>query len=279
MADEVKPNSQGALPGDLSPGQDGIKNVNQVPPDVGKEAPKPKEEEKKPDDKVVVPPVKKEEETKTPEDDKWKNEYVTLDHPSGQAAIDLLKESGVTPVEANVLFEEAIKTGDLTKVKWDQLEAKIGKGKALLVKNGIEAYYNDVGAKNTKTRDAVFEIMGGEANWTKVKLWAQAAEKVDPTGEIAEEVSNARKALDLGGTAGKEAAKRLKTLYEADKSNKGLGVTTLVKGDSVAKAAGDPLSRADYLTAMKKLHATGYSAAEEAKLNSRRKAGMEQGLR
>jgi len=116
--------------------------------------------------------------------------------------------------------------------------------------------------------------MGGEANWVKVKDWAQAKEKVDPS--YAKKVSEYRKMIDTGGFSAESAGKALKADYEADPKNGGLGQAAITRGQTVIDtSAGAPLSREDYNKELHKAHRRNAPDADLQALHNRRRAGMQ----
>ena len=226
------------------------------------------------EDKAAEEAAKKAEEDK----EKWDGkEYITLEDPNGQAAIDLLKEKGVSPTEANAIFQAAIESGKLEDVKWDELEAKVGKSHAQLIRTGVENFYNNKYKVQQAEVIELKKIVGGDANWTKISTWAKAAEKVD--AGIATKVAGIRKALDIGGYAAEIGVKELKALYEADPKNGGLGQNKVLEGERVDTSQGTPLGREEYLELTKKAHARsrGPEPGELASLNARRVAGQKLG--
>lgn len=205
-------------------------------------------------------------------------DYVQLEHPSGQAAIDVLKEAGVPPAEANALFEKALKSGNLEDVDWAKLETLIGASKTVLVKTGVEAYNNEVHKETLKTVEYAYELMGSKDNWEKVSKWAKAKEKSD--AKFKPVVDGIRKGIEANGHLSQIALKELKNLYESDPKNNSLGAEkALVTGDKGA-APVEPLSRREYgdllLKASNPMSRT--TDAELAVLRARRNAGIKAGI-
>jgi hypothetical protein len=203
-------------------------------------------------------------------------DYVTLDNPHGQAAIEVLKESGVDPNEAESFFAKAIKTGDLADVDWASLEARVGKSKALLIKTGVENFHGAEKAKVDATVTTVHEIFNGAENWDKVRTWAHGKEKAD--AGFKKQVEDIRELLDMGGAKAAAGARELLRLYNSDSGTKGLQNGRLVVGDATGTVIGAPLSRADYIAELKKAHNTGASQTVIAQIDARRRAGKAQGL-
>ncbi len=299
MADDKEPTvaekalaAHGASLGDLDQGQVG--GGNKIVEDTPALKPKDKEpvgdpkdvkkvdaegkplvkpEDKKPDDKKEK--TVEELAAEAAEADKWKSEYVTLDDPYGQAAIDILKEAKVSPVESNAIFEKAIASGKLEDVDWATLKAKVTPAQFSLIKVGVENYYAGKFQEVQANTKAVHEVMGGESNWIKVRTWFQAQEKTDP--KIAKQVAQARKALDIGGDITRAAAEQLRKTYEAANKNSGLGTDKITTGTKTAEVVG-ALGRAEYLQEMHKLTAGRHSQEQISALRARRKAGMAAGI-
>ena len=208
----------------------------------------------------------------------WQKEYVKVENPDAQAAIDLMNEAGVSPIEANAIFAKAIESKDLNDVDWATLEAKIGPAKTRLVKNGVEKYHADVVSVQIEVAKKAFEIVGSEDNWKTVRAWAQTKEKVDTA--YASKVAQYRKAIDLGGFTAEAAIRALKADFEADPKNGGLGKGSITKGDTIVTVTGGALTREQYITELHKLERSntpGRAAATEA-LHNRRRLGMQQGI-
>lgn len=279
----------GATPENLSDGQ-GTKGAPSAPKDTGvskpelsaadkvaaAEAAKVKEAEalaakaKAAADKDATEPTEV-------EPDDGKIEYLELKDPTGNAVIELLKEAGVKAVEANLIFEEAYKTGDPTKIKWDVLKSRLGDAKFVLAQQGIEAFYNTTYKKNAESTATAYEIVGGEDNWKKVVAWVKRTEAANP--KLKADFDEIRAGIDAGGRLLKHSVTDLKAMYEADAKNNGLGVGKVVKGSSVpGPLGGTAMSRGDYLTAMKEAMDKRASPAVIANLRARRAAGRQQGL-
>lgn len=212
------------------------------------------------------------------EDDKpVVTEWADWEDPSANAAIDLLKEAGVSPAEADSIFAKAVETGDLRDINVKELEAKVGKTKALLIMNGVKDYHQRTYVENAKHVKSVHEVFGGVDGWNTVREWAQTREKSDPA--FKKELDAIRDDLNSGNTrAINAAAKDLLKLYNGNPGTKGLGNKNIQKGDGRPAPAGAPLSRADYLVELKKAHGSGASPTVIAQLDARRMAGKKAGL-
>lgn len=213
------------------------------------------------------------------DDDKVElTEWSEFDDPSANAAIDLLKEAGVSPAEADGIFSKAIQSGDLRDIDVKALEAKVGKNKTLLIMNGVKDYHQRTTEQNDATVQMVHDIVGGEAAWNQVRDWAQAKERNDKA--FKKELDGIREDLNKGGRAAKAAAKDLVKLYNGSPNTKGLGNAQqkLTKGDGKSAKAGEPMTRAAYVEALKKAHSEGASPQTIAALDRRRLAGKQAGI-
>lgn len=234
------------------------------------------EEETKPD----------EEDDKTSDDDakdddkEWAKAWIKTGHEACDAAIELMEKAGVTPIEGNAIFEKAISANDLSLVDWKLLEAKLGKGTTMLVKQGVEQYYDEVYKEQVATTQAAYEAVGGEKNWEKVSKWSKALRKTDKEWDA--KVGNFQKAIDVGGATAAWAIAQIKEAYEADPKNSGLGVAKVQVGDKKVNkgSAGEPLNRSQYVAEMQKLeNYTGKDRdAKIAALRMRREDGRNQGM-
>lgn len=194
-------------------------------------------------------------------------EYVEYGHPSADAAVAMLKESGITPAESSAWFKKAAESGNIADIDYAAMEAKLGKDKATLVKTAVQDYYTSANQSIQKTANAVLEIVGGRENFDVVKVWAETRGKTDAA--FASQFQEFVKMFDLGEHSARLAAKELKSLYEADPKNKSL-VTQVVSGDGVpGRDADKPLTRSEYLAAMKTAQEKGDNA-EIARLRAQR---------
>jgi len=271
-----------------------------TPPGASKQPPAPinKAPEVKAPDPVVVDPKVKEaadkaaaeaatlaeaariqkdaEDAKAKEREGWQKEYIKVENEHAQAAINLMNEAGVSPIEANAIFAKSIETKNLSDIDWPTLEAKIGKDKTALVKAGVTQFFNEHVSVQEAATQAAFEIVGGKENWDKVKNWAQVREKADPV--YAKKVAEYRKAIDVGGFSAKAAVTALKADYEGDPKNGGLGQGTLTVGGNKPTIYGEPLSRMDYAKEKMAAHKRGAKLPELQAIDARRRAGMAQGI-
>lgn len=212
------------------------------------------------------------------DDPTGKTEWAKVDNPVYNSVIEMLTTGGVTPLEGSAIFDKAVESGNLDDIDWTTLEKKVTPGQFTLIKAGVEKYYNDAYEPVKATIAKGYEIVGGEENWTKVKSWAQTAEKKDPA--LKKQIDEIRTAIGANGFVAEMGIQKLKSLYEAAAGNKGLGVNKVTHGDNKPAATGDALSAAEYQKLNRELH-SGLRDPDPAKvdaLRARRKAGMLQGL-
>lgn len=219
--------------------------------------------------------VEEEDEADEPQ---WNGQYLKFEDEAADSVVDMLQEAGVGAKESNLIFKEAIEADDLSKVKWDVLEERLGASKAKLAKMAITDYYNRVYSRNVATTKAVHEEVGGEGNWKKIAKWARALEARDPNKKG--ELDEIRAGINAGGKLALYATRDLKALYEADPKNGGLGKGKVQRGTAApaADAVGSPLSRNQYLSEVKAAHKARAKPEILRQLAARREAGRKQGI-
>lgn len=287
MVDEVKPDAQ-VSPEEQARLEAVVKTGHVADPNVLAKA-AAAEQQKKDEEAAAKDLAKQAEELaakksaeqpkKTDEADpnSWKEQWVRIGNVHADAAIELMQKTGMTPVEGNAVFEEAIKTGDLTKVKWEVLEARLGKSTAALVKVGIDNYYNSEYSQQKELINYAHEKTGGEKGWSAIQEWAKSKESSDPAFQ--KELNEWRQAIKVGGFAARAAVDVIKSRYEADPSNKSLS-TALERGNTPSATLGEgaPLSRAAYFKELDKAGGDRAPQAIQKALYARRQAGVKAGL-
>lgn len=286
MSDEnAKPDAlavAGASKEDIDAGQS-FEGAPKPPADTGNEPPK-KEDKKKlegidetfNDDDKKDEPQKKEPEKEEPKNTGTPNEFVKFGDPAADAVIDILKEVGITPKEAEDLFGRAMRSGKLEDIDWAAIEAKAGASKTFLIKSGVETVHNSRLAKVQDTVKQTHEIFGGEKNWDTVKTWAQTKEAGDPV--FKKKVDSIRDLLNEGGPRAEIGARELLRLYNTDGGTKGFGATKLVSGTATGNVIGTPLTRADYVAELKLAYDRNAKPHEIEAINARRNAGIKAGI-
>lgn len=250
------------------------KSAQQTEDEKAIEEAKLKEDESKAKDKEEEKPTEEE----TAEDNSWQEVWVKTGNADADAAIELMEAAGMKPVEGNEIFKDALETGDLSKVRWDLLEARLGKAQARLVRTGVEAYNETEYKEQLAIRNEAFELVGGEENWGKVQKWAEATSKKD--AKFASTRKEWQKALTVGGFAARAAVKAIKEAYEADPKNSSVGNTAPVRGvaSPAAKVEGAPLSRRAYFEEMQKAGGDRAPQSVRDNLRARRLAGQQAGI-
>lgn len=202
-------------------------------------------------------------------------EYPDYGDANANAVVSILKEANIPVKEAHDLFKEAVETGDFTKINMATLTEKLGKAKADLVLLGVQSYYNTFTANTKETVSAVYEAVGGEANYAKVQAWARAKGAKDPA--FAAQVEGFNQMFDLNKTAAIMAARELVALYEKDGGNSSL-TKKQVHGDqasTTSQSQNGYISKADYNEQIKAAHEKG-DTHEITRLRNLRLASLKQ---
>ena len=207
----------------------------------------------------------------------WQKDWIEVGNDHADAAIQIMKSKGLSPVEGNAIFEEAIKDGDINKIKWDVLQARLNDPSAfLLIKTGIENYYQTEYKEQQELVSYAHESVGGKDNWAKIHAWAEKTSSSDPA--FAKERAEWQRALKFGGFAARVAVDTIRTKYEA--SNGSIN-PSILRGDRQApntEVQGEPLSRRAYFEAVQKAGGDRAPAHVLKSLASRREAGSKLGL-
>lgn len=190
-----------------------------------------------------------------PKDEAPKEEFESYGHPGADAAVRLMKESGVTPEQADAWFAKVKVSGNAEDMNLAEMEKVLGKDKAALISTSVKAYYADTKATGQANAKAAADAVGGTENFGLVKDWALKKEKADPA--FAKQLNEFRKMIEIGTAPAALAGKALQGLYEADPNNKSLSIK-MVQGDSATSVdAAGSITRADYLAQMKVAEAKG----------------------
>lgn len=205
-------------------------------------------------------------------------EYQDTGSEAGNAVVNKLKAAGVSVAQANEIFQPAIDSGDFTKIDWAKLKPLVSAEDFTLIQSGAKAFHQGDYADRVVVQNHAFQTLGGKEGWEKVKAWASTHEKAaDTSAETKAEIEGIRQAINKGGYPAKLAVDRLKAIYEKQPGNSGL-VVKMERGSSTATVhIGEPLGRADYMTAYKAANAKGDVAAMQV-LDARRREGMKRGL-
>lgn len=211
-------------------------------------------------------------------------EWVTTDSKEFNAAIGLMKAADMTPGEAGTIFNEAIKTGDLSKVDQAALVAKVGEDKAALIMAGFTTFTEKEGRAALERSQAVQAEVGGADNWATMQDWARAKAKDDPA--FKEDILEITKLLNgESAYAAKMAAKSFAEMYNSDAGNAKLGSKAAVAepaGAAVPAAKSTtPLSARQYAEKMadvQRIVNAGEREKAVAALRRDRAAGRAAGL-
>lgn len=198
------------------------------------------------------------------------------------AAVTVLKDSGLTKVDAELLFKDAMESGDLGKIDQKALLAKLGgdKTKVATVMALVRGYHASEKARFDALLSDYHSLVGGKEAYDTVAAWSNKV--TDP--KVRKEIAELRPIIIEGGKNGKLALKELVALYKADPNTKGLTNGKLNNnGRAAGKEAGEPLSRNAYADAVKKVE-YDRSLTPKAKeaalsaLSARRAAGRRAGI-
>lgn len=207
--------------------------------------------------------------------EEFPTEYKKYNNETVDSAIAILEEAKVPPKEAEAIFAEAVKSLDVSKLDVKKLTELVGAPKANLIVNGMKQFFNDYHEKVTVKTNAVYEVAGGKENFDKVSVWAQAKEKIDP--EFAGALVAYRQMIDSSPVAAKLASAELVKAYNADPKNKSLEVKIFEGNKPANQGNVKGISRADYVTELKKAEETGNNP-RKAELHNLRRLGKEQGI-
>ena len=207
----------------------------------------------------------------------WHKEWIEVGNDHADAAIQIMKAKGLSPVEGNAIFEEAIKDGDISKIKWDVLQARLNDPSAfLLIKTGIENYYQTEYKEQQELVSYAHDAVGGKDNWDKIKAWAEKTSGSDT--EFAKERAEWQRAIKFGGFAARVAVDTIRTKYEASNGSINPSVVRGDKQTPKTEVQGEPLSRRAYFEAIQKAGGDRAPAHVIKSLNARREAGSKLGL-
>ena len=201
---------------------------------------------------------------------------------SVDAAVDLMKNSGLKGDDAKLIFGNALETGDLSIVNVEQLEKRIGKKTATAVMALAKAAVDAGKAQTAKIVAEAAKVAGGEKEYFELVKWAKAKEKVDPA--FKKDLDDIRDLVNAGGRKTAIGVKELLALHAADPNAKGLNNGGLLKpGKAGAATVGNPLNRVDFFKEEAKVHADRKltpKAREDAlaDLRLRRAAGRKLGI-
>jgi len=287
---EPTDDGKGSAPDTSNSDKQGVKG-NPLPPEPSNEPPKvePTEEEKAAlaaaekeaaetkatkdaADKAAADKQEQSDKDKTPLDHEV---WGTTGHEGADAALGLLQNAGVTPDEAKGLLFDAVSSGDLSKVDWKAVEAKVGADKTKLVRIGAESFLKDTADRNTAIIKEVATVAGSKENWDTAAAWAKANLDDGVLGEY-------KMMIDSGGAQARFAAGEIVSAYNADAGNTSLtkDTTEPEDGDTTPGQSGEAIDRNEYAQRMAKLHQRGRvpAAAEIEKLNAARARGRKQGV-
>ena len=210
--------------------------------------------------------------------------WMETDNPSLQASLNLMKAAGLSPSEAGEFFNEALDTGDASKVDQEALAARVGKDNAELILSGVTKYSTDQSAEVLAKVNAIQEEVGGKDNWAEMVKWSKAAARADET--VKAELTELQTMMNGSETQGKLAAKRMLEMYNGDKGNTTLSgakpTVSAAPTPTMAAAptpAVEPISAQQYVEKINALTSRGgQRQADMAALSKARAAGRTAGI-
>lgn len=193
----------------------------------------------------------------------------------GNAALQLLQDSGITTDEAKALLYDATIKGDITLIDKAALEAKVGKAAATLIVAGVSNVIAQNEAQTKAILSTVHETVGGAENWQAIADWAK-------TGVDDKELDQYRTMIDAGGVQAKLAAQGLRDLYNSAEGNDTLGTEAVAPAQRATPVTTPPMSKIDYAQALDKAYREHNGQLPEAlrrQLYDARQRGLAAGLR
>ena len=152
-------------------------------------------------------------------------EWVQTDNKQFNAAIAMMKASGMTAAEGDLIFRDAIATGDLSKVDRALLLDKVGENSADLITAGFTNYLETTGQADLQRTKSIHDAVGGSKNWSDMVKWARGKAKGDEafSKQVTEITGMMNGDSELSA---KLAGKELLAMFNADAGNSTLTTTT-----------------------------------------------------
>ena len=199
-------------------------------------------------------------------------EFVTYGHPAADAAVEMIREAGVTPEQATAWFKEAAATQDLSKIDYAAMEAALGKSKAAVVQSAVKEFLGETIATRNEAVDAAYNAVGGKEAFETARDYAKNSK--DPA--VQKQLAVLLPMFELGPGAAAIAARELKTLYEAGPNNSALS-NSVTHGDSLDNSGGETIGKRDYYEQITAAHKKG-DKQEIQRLNNLRQYSIKQGV-
>lgn len=212
-------------------------------------------------------------------------EWAKSENREFNAAMNIMKASGMSPDDAETLFGSAATSGDLSKVDEAALIAKVGEDTATLIMAGFSKFIETESAAILENIRTVHESVGGSKNWDTMVTWARGKAKGDT--EFAGTVKDLTAMMNSGNKMQASlASEKFMALYNGDPSNSTLNAqtdTVNVAGKPIVPSNPTitPLSARVYAEAVEDAQKNLRGADQAAKLrelSAGRAAGRKAGL-
>lgn len=234
------------------------------------------EEETKEDEETETKDEESEEDESEESEEESEAEYNEYEHPALKQAVNLLKDAEVSVEDANSIFQEAVDSGDLSKINKDKLVELVGEEKSDVILVLAESYYTTQFSEFKAVLDEAHKIAGGEETYNAMKDWA--AEKATSDPEFAKDMQEFRSMIDSGNPRAVRAAVR--ELFDIYKQDPDTTISAdLEEGTSTPNTTGlQPLTLREYTKLITKARKDGTYEKVHKGLWARRQAGKKQGI-
>lgn len=216
----------------------------------------------------------------TPEDDKPvldkdtpldKDVWGDVGTDSGNAALTVLQNSGLSPEDAKAILWDAAQNQDASLVDHKALVEKVGEAAASIIETGLSNHITESKAHVAVVTKEVHGAAGGEANWNKVVEWANKG------GISQEQLSEYAPMIDKGGAAARFATSEMLGHYNQDDGNTTIQGAGRIEGAPSAAPRSKSLTCAEFMAKSEDYHAGKIDAAEYKQASDARERGRKQG--
>lgn len=190
---------------------------------------------------------------------------------SGNAALTVLQNSGLSPEDAKAILWDAAQNQDASLVDHKALVEKVGEAAASIIETGLSNHITESKAHVAVVTKEVHGAAGGEANWNKVVEWANKG------GISQAQLSEYAPMIDKGGAAARFATSEMLGQYNQDDGNTTIQGAGRVEGAPSAAPRSKSLSRAEYTKAAEDHYNGKITDAEFQQARAARDRGRKQG--
>ena len=198
------------------------------------------------------------------------DEYVKTDDSSVNSVMDILQEREVSKADADKIFGEAFRSGNLDAIDKDALAEKVGQNTADMIISNLQNARAEQTRAQQDIADAVFKVAGNEETWNAAAVWAK-------THYSEQDADNLNVMLAAGGKQSELAAKDIVDAYKA--SGDYTEEAQLLNGDTEL-VEGKPMDKAEYYKLVDAEHSRvgGPRKSELNALEARRAKGRKLGM-